>query len=233
MLEVRDIHTYYGDSHVLQGISLQVAEGHCVALLGRNGVGKTTTLKSILGYVPARRGAILYRGEEITREPTFDIIRRGIGFVPEDRGIFASLTVDEHLAVARAASRRRAGRPPAARVYELFPRLGQRRTNYGNQLSGGEQQMLAIGRALVGDPDLLILDEPTEGLAPVIIETLEAALLDIKKTGKTILLVEQNYRTATALADTVYVLSQGRVQFSGTLAALEANPDVKHTHLGV
>jgi len=233
MLEVRDLHTYYGDSHVLQGINLRVAEGGCVALLGRNGVGKTTTLKSILGYVPARQGAILFRGEEITRDRTFDIIRRGIGFVPEDRGIFASLTVDEHLAVARAAGRRRAGRSSAARVYELFPRLAERRTNYGNQLSGGEQQMLAIGRALVGDPDLLILDEPTEGLAPVIIEALEAALLDIKNTGKTILLVEQNYRTATTLADFVYVLSQGGVQFSGTVAALEANPEVKHTHLGV
>jgi branched-chain amino acid transport system ATP-binding protein len=233
MLELDDIHTYYGDSHVLQGISLGVAEGRCVALLGRNGVGKTTTLKSILGYAPPRRGRIAFRGRDITRMPIYDIVQLGIGYVPEDRGIFPSLTVHEHLLMAASAARKRPARRSPDEIYALFPRLAERRTNYGNQTSGGEQQMLAIGRTLVAAPDLLILDEPSEGLAPVIIEMLEEKLHDIKRAGTTILLVEQNYELATALADHVYVLSQGRVQFSGPPAALEANEELKHTYLGV
>jgi branched-chain amino acid transport system ATP-binding protein len=233
MLEVDDIHTYYGDSHVLQGISLGVAEGRCVALLGRNGVGKTTTLKSILGYAPPRRGRIIFSGRDITGLPTFDIVQLGIGYVPEDRGIFPSLTVHEHLLMASAAARRRPARRTPEEIYALFPRLAERRGNHGNQTSGGEQQMLAIGRALVAAPDLLLLDEPSEGLAPVIIETLEEKLHEIKRMGTTILLVEQNYELATALADDVYVLSQGRVQFGGPPAALEANEELKHTYLGV
>jgi branched-chain amino acid transport system ATP-binding protein len=233
MLELDDIHTYYGDSHVLQGISLGVAEGRCVALMGRNGVGKTTTLKSILGYAPPRRGRIAFRGRDITRMPIYDIVQLGIGYVPEDRGIFPSLTVHEHLLMAASAARQRPARRSPDEIYALFPRLAERRANYGNQTSGGEQQMLAIGRALVAAPDLLILDEPSEGLAPVIIEMLEEKLHDIKRTGTTILLVEQNYELATALADHIYVLSQGRIQFSGPPAALEANEELKHTYLGV
>jgi branched-chain amino acid transport system ATP-binding protein len=233
VLEVVDIHTYYSDSHVLQGVSLTVPRGQCVALLGRNGVGKTTTLRSVLGYTPPRRGTIRYCGADITREQTYRIVRRGIGYVPEDRGIFPSLTLSEHLRAAYAQARHRPSRRRPEDIYALFPRLAERRDNYGNQLSGGEQQMLAIGRALVGDPDLLVLDEPSEGLAPVIIDTLEEAFLRVKAEGKTILLVEQNYYLATALADYVYVLSQGCVQFEGTPMDLEANPSIKHTFLGV
>ena len=233
MLALEDVHTYYGDSHVLQGISLAVAERTCVALMGRNGVGKTTTLRTIIGLTPARRGRILYRDKDIARLPTHRIIARGIGFVPEDRGIFPSLTVQEHLDIAYAANRGRPRRRAPDEIYQIFPRLTERRTNYGNQLSGGEQQMLAIGRALVGAPDLLILDEPSEGLAPVIIDALEEKLHEIKRAGTTMLLVEQNYELAISLADHVYVLSQGRIQFSGTPAALEADEAVRHTYLGV
>jgi branched-chain amino acid transport system ATP-binding protein len=233
MLTLEDVHTYYGDSHVLQGISLTVPERTCVALLGRNGVGKTTTLRSIIGLTPARRGRVLYRGEDMTHWPTYRIVAHGIGFVPEDRGIFPSLTVQEHLDVAFAANRGRPHRRAPDEIYQIFPRLTARRGNYGNQLSGGEQQMLAIGRALIGTPDLLILDEPSEGLAPVIIEALEEKMREIKAAGTTMLLVEQNYELATSLADHVYVLSQGRLQFSGTPAALEADETVKHTYLGV
>ena len=233
MLDVADIHTYYDDSHVLQGVSLSVPPGKCVALLGRNGVGKTTTLRSVLGYTPPRRGSISYGGVDITREQTYHIVRRGIGYVPEDRGIFPSLTVAEHIGVAYSQARHRPSRRKPEDIYAMFPRLAERRENYGNQLSGGEQQMLAIGRALVGAPDLLIMDEPSEGLAPVIVEALEETFHRIKAEGKAILLVEQNYHLAIGLADYVYVLSQGRVQFEGTPDALEASPGIKHTYLGV
>jgi branched-chain amino acid transport system ATP-binding protein len=175
----------------------------------------------------------VYRGRDIARLPVYEVVKLGIGYVPEDRGIFPSLTVDEHLAMAYSAARGRPRRRSPDDIYALFPRLAERKTNYGNQTSGGEQQMLAIGRALVAWPELLILDEPSEGLAPVIIEQLEEKLHEIKRMGTTILLVEQNYELATSLADDVYVLSQGKVQFTGTPAALEANEELKHTYLGV
>jgi branched-chain amino acid transport system ATP-binding protein len=233
VLEVVDIHTYYGDSHVLQGVSLSVPRGRCVALLGRNGVGKTTTLRSVLGYAPPRRGTIRYCGAEITRDKTYRIVRRGIGYVPEDRGIFPSLTVAEHIRTAYSQARHRPSRLDEAQVYAMFPRLAERHEHYGYQLSGGEQQMLAIGRALVGNPELLVMDEPSEGLAPVIVETLEHAFRRIKAGGTTILLVEQNYQLATGLADYVYILGQGRIQFEGTPDAIEANPAIKRAYLGV
>jgi branched-chain amino acid transport system ATP-binding protein len=233
MLSVDDIHTYYGDSHVLQGISLAVAPAQCVALLGRNGVGKTTTLRSIVGLTRARRGRVAFNERDITRQPTYRIVRSGIAYVPEDRGIFPSVTVDEHLSMAFSASRGRPTRKPAEYVYSLFPRLAERRSNLGGQLSGGEQQMLAIGRALVAGPDLMILDEPSEGLAPVIIERLEEVLNGVKASGIPILLVEQNYHLATRLADRVYVLSQGRVQFEGSTAELIDNEAVRRTYLSV
>ena len=233
MLEVRDVHTYYGESHILQGISLSVAPSQCVAILGRNGAGKTTTLRSILGLTPARRGRIMFKGADITRAATYRIVRSGIAFVPEDRGIFPTVTVEEHLAIARAAAKHRPARQPLEYVFEVFPRLAERRHSLGGQLSGGEQQMLAIGRALVAGPDLMVLDEPSEGLAPVIIETLEQVLKAVKASGIPILLVEQNYHLATRLADYVYVLSQGRVQFSGQTQALIANEDIRRTYLSV
>ena len=233
MLEVRDIHTYYGDSHVLHGVNLEVSAGTCVALLGRNGAGKTTTLKSILGYTPPRQGTIAFQGRDIGRMATFKIIRQGIGYVPEDRGIFPSLTVDEHFRVAFSQTSEGAPRRTAEEIYDFFPRLGERRRNYGNQLSGGEQQMVAIGRALIGEPELLILDEPSEGLAPVIIDQLEEAFHRIKQSGKTMLLVEQNYHLATSLADQCFVLVHGTNVWSGSAEALEANDEVKRQHLGV
>lgn len=233
MLKVEHLHTYYGESHILQGVDLSVATAQCVAVLGRNGAGKTTTLRSILGLTPARRGRVVFNGIDITRMPTHRIVRSGIAFVPEDRGIFPTVTVEEHLAIAHGASKHRPRRKPVEYVFGIFPRLAERRKSLGGQLSGGEQQMLAIGRALVAGPDLMILDEPSEGLAPVIIEKLEAVLKDVKASGTPILLVEQNYHLATQLADYVYVLSQGRVQFAGDTKSLIANDDVRRTYLSV
>lgn len=233
MLELSNVHAYYGESHILQGIDLNVAPAQCVAILGRNGAGKTTTLRSIMGLVPARQGQIVFKGEDITRTATYRIVRSGMAFVPENRGIFANVTVEEHLAIARSAARHRPARKSIEYVYDVFPRLAERRFSLGGQLSGGEQQMLAVGRALIVGPDLMVLDEPSEGLAPVIVETLERVLMDVKASGVPILLVEQNYHLATRLADYVYVLSQGRVQFAGDTDALLANDDVRRTYLSV
>jgi branched-chain amino acid transport system ATP-binding protein len=233
MLKVSGVHTYYGESHILQGVALSVAPAQCVAILGRNGAGKTTTLRSILGLTPARRGQIIFKGTDITQSATHRIVRSGIAFVPEDRGIFPTVTVEEHLAIAFGASKHRSTRKPIEYVLEIFPRLAERRHSLGGQLSGGEQQMLAIGRALVTGPDLMILDEPSEGLAPVIIETLEEVLKNVRMAGIPILLVEQNYHLAMRLADYVYVLSQGRVQFSGEMQALVANESIRRTYLSV
>src|SRR6056297_4160518 len=231
LLTATEMHTYYGDSHVLHGVSLQVNRGECVSLLGRNGAGKSTTLRSILGLTPARSGTITFAGKDITRNPTHRNIREGIGYVPEDRGIFSSLTVREHLDVAMWAN----GKSVSQRdeVLKLFPRISERMGHFGQQLSGGEQQMLAIARALLAEPELLILDEPSEGLAPIIVEEERDTLLRIKGRGTSILLVEQNVAMAMAVADSLTVLSQGIVQFSGTPAELEAQPDIKETHLGI
>jgi branched-chain amino acid transport system ATP-binding protein len=233
MLSVRDIHTYYGESHVLQGVSLSVEGSQCVALLGRNGAGKTTTLRSILGLTVPRSGEVTFNGERITHLPTYRIVRRGIAFVPEDRGIFATVSVEEHLSMALGACRRRPSRKETSFVFDVFPRLAERRRSLGGQLSGGEQQMLAIGRALIVGPDLMVLDEPSEGLAPVIIEKLEEVLLTVKRLGMPILLVEQNYHLATRLADYVYVLSQGSVKFAGDTNALTEDANVRRTYLSV
>ena len=218
MLRVEHLHTYYGESHILQGVDLSVSAAQCVALLGRNGAGKTTTLRSILGLTPARGGHVIFNGTDITRLPTHRIVKSGIAFVPEDRGIFPTVTVEEHLAIALGASKHRPRRKPVEYVFEIFPRLAERRRSLGGQLSGGEQQMLAIGRALVAGPDLMILD---------------AVLKDLKASGTPILLVEQNYHLATQLADYVYVISQGRVQFAGDTQLLIANEDIRRTYLSV
>jgi branched-chain amino acid transport system ATP-binding protein len=233
MLKIEHLHTYYGESHVLQGIDLSVAPAQCVAVLGRNGAGKTTTLRSVLGLTPVRRGRVVFNGIDITRLPTHRIIKLGLSYVPEDRGIFASVTVEEHLAMARSALRNRTGRKDISYVFDVFPRLAERRHSLGGQLSGGEQQMLAIGRALIAGPDLLILDEPSEGLAPVIIMKLQEVLLAVKALGMPILIVEQNYHLATRLADYVYVLSQGTVKFAGETKSLIADDTVRRTYLSV
>jgi branched-chain amino acid transport system ATP-binding protein len=238
ILEVRDIHTYYGESHVLQGVSLDVPEGRVVALLGRNGVGKTTLMRSIIGFTPPRRGSIRYRGEEIAGLPSHRIARLGIGLVPQGRRVFPSLDVGEHLTVnARppvpAAATARATPWTLDRVLGLFPRLRERRKNRGNALSGGEQQMLVTGRALVTNPDLLLLDEPTEGLAPLIVRELGRIIGGLRADGISILLVEQNLGFALDLADHVYVLSKGRIVHASTPDELIANDEIKRRYLGV
>jgi branched-chain amino acid transport system ATP-binding protein len=233
MLEVEHLHTYYGESHILQGIDLSVAPAQCVAILGRNGAGKTTTLRSVLGLTPVRRGRVVFNGIDITRLPTHRIIRLGLAYVPEDRGIFSSVTVEEHLAMARSACGNRTSCKDIGYVFDIFPRLAERRRSLGGQLSGGEQQMLAIGRALIAGPGLLILDEPSEGLAPVIIAKLQEVLLAVKALGTPILIVEQNYQLATRLADYVYVLSQGAVKFAGKTKSLIDNDTIHRTYLSV
>jgi branched-chain amino acid transport system ATP-binding protein len=237
ILEVRDIHTYYGESHVLQGVTLGVPEGRVVALLGRNGVGKTTLIRSIIGFTPPRRGSIRYRGAEIAGLPSHRIARLGIGLVPQGRRVFPSLDVGEHLTV-NARRPGEATRPRSApwtldRVVGLFPRLRERLRNRGNALSGGEQQMLVTGRALVTNPDLLLLDEPTEGLAPLIVRELGRIISDLRAEGISILLVEQNLGFALDLADHVYVLSKGAIVHASTPAELIANDAVKARYLGV
>ena len=232
LLQLRAVDTYYGHSHVLQGVSLEVASASVVALLGRNGAGKSTTLKSIMGIVAAARGTIHFDGAPIHHRSPHQIARRGIAYIPEDRGIFPSLTVDEHLGLSRRLGAAGRGYTIEA-LYEELPLLAARRRNRGNQLSGGEQQMLAIARALTLAPRLLILDEPTEGLAPIVVEHIARILHTLKAAGMTMLLVEQNYPFAVDLADQVYILGKGRIRWQGTAAALEQSPEVRATWLGV
>ena len=232
LLSMEAVDTYYGRSHVLQNVSLEVAGGSVVALLGRNGAGKSTALKSIMGIAAAARGSIRFAGEAIEHLPPHRIARRGIAYVPEDRGIFASLTVDEHLSLN---PRPAAGghRVPVEELYEEFPLLAERRRNRGNELSGGEQQMLAIARAITLSPRLLILDEPTEGLAPIVVERIAGIVHNLRAAGMTMLLVEQNYPFAIGLAEHVYVLGKGRIRWHGTATELDRSPEVRSTWLGV
>jgi branched-chain amino acid transport system ATP-binding protein len=234
ILAVKEVYTSYGLSQILFGVSLEVREGECICLLGRNGVGKTTTLRSIMGLTPPRQGQVLYKGQDITGKPAFRVAKLGIGFVPEDRRIFPDLTVRENLDVAR--------KPPASvhasewtveRVYGLFPILANLNDRKGGYLSGGEQQMLTIGRTLMGNPDLLLLDEPSEGLAPLVIRDLGVQIKRLKDEGITILLCEQNAKFATALSDRAYVLEKGHVRFSGTIKALQENEEVRQQYLAL
>ncbi|MFO0987238.1 MAG: ABC transporter ATP-binding protein [Alphaproteobacteria bacterium] len=229
MLEVEDLHAYYGESHVLQGISLAVPKGEVVALMGRNGAGKTTTMRAIVGLVTPRRGGVRFAGRPLAGLRTYEIAQGGVALVPETRGIFPSLTVLENLTVAA----RGAGPWTLRRVFETFPRLEQRRKNLGGQLSGGEQQMLSIARALMTHPELLMLDEPGEGLAPIIVQDIHRILANLKDEGVTMLLVEKSFAFATSLADTVYVIGKGQVRWQGPAEGLKAAEDVKSTWLGV
>ena len=222
LLEVRDLHTAYGEARVLFGVSLQVAPGECVCLLGRNGVGKTTTMRSIMGLTPPSRGSVLWRGRPITGWAPHRVARLGIGFVPEDRRIFAELSVWENLDVARHAATR-TGHWTIEAVFDLFPVLAGLRDRQGGFLSGGEQQMLTIARTLMGNPDLLLLDEPSEGLAPLVVDALLAKIGELKAQGLTILLAEQGVDFSLALADRVYVLEKGAVRFTGAAAALKSD----------
>jgi branched-chain amino acid transport system ATP-binding protein len=234
ILEVQDLYTSYGLSQILFGISLTVNEGECVALLGRNGVGKTTTLRSIMGLTAPRQGMVRYKGQDITGKPAYRVAKLGIGFVPEDRRIFPDLSVRENLDVARKS--------PASphstawtveRVYELFPILAKLNERKGGYLSGGEQQMLTIGRTLMGNPDLLLLDEPSEGLAPLVVRDLSMQIQRLKAEGITILLCEQNAKFATALSDRAYVLEKGQVRFAGSIAELRDNEEVRRQYLAL
>ena len=230
MLALSDVHTYYGESHVLQGITLSVGPGEVVTILGRNGMGKTTLMRSIIGFTPPRRGRVRFKGDDITRWPPYRMVERGMALVPQGRRVFASLTVRENLEVARHGQR---GRWTLPRVLELFPRLGDRVQNRGNKLSGGEQQMLAIGRALMTDPDLLLMDEPTEGLAPLLVRDVGRVIAGLKREGLSILLVEQNLPLALSVADRVHILSRGQIVHSSRPAELMANEEVKSRFLGV
>jgi branched-chain amino acid transport system ATP-binding protein len=231
ILEVCDIHTFYGDAYVLQGLSLQLEQGQILGLLGRNGVGKTTLVNSIVGFTPPRRGKILFKGVDITRAASFETIRGGMGLVPQGRRVFPTLSVEENLTVAGRNLDRHGWN--LERVYALFPRLLERRSQRAKTLSGGEQQMLAIGRGLMTNPDCLIMDEPSEGLAPIIIQGVWDAIARLKQEGLSILLVEQNAALALKLVDYVHVMSKGQVVYSARPDELAANEQVKSSYLGI
>lgn len=231
ILEVHDIHTYYGDAYVLQGLSLGLEQGQILGLLGRNGVGKTTLVNSIVGFNPPRRGRILFRGVEITRSSSFEVIRGGLGLVPQGRRVFPTLSVEENLRVAERGTARRGW--DLRRVYALFPRLEERSAQRARTLSGGEQQMLAIARALMTNPDCLIMDEPSEGLAPIIIHGVWEAIGKLKAEGLSILLVEQNAALALKLVDYVHIMSKGRVVYSAEPQELWSNEEIKSNFLGI
>ena len=228
MLEVDSIHTYYGESHVLHGVSLRVAPGEAVALLGRNGAGKTTAIRSIVGFTPPRAGRVVFEGQAIERWPAYRIARRGLALVPQGRRIFAPLSVRENLLLGA-----RAEGWTLERVFELFPRLRERQAQLGGTLSGGEQQMLAIARALLTNGRLLLLDEPSEGLAPLLVREIGMILTALKAQRLSLLLVEQNYHLALRVADRVYVMNKGQIVYQGTPAGLEADEEVKRRYLGV
>ena len=231
ILEAEQIHTYYGTSHILFGISFEVREGESVCLLGRNGAGKTTTLRSIIGLTPPRSGKIRFRGKDIVGKPPYRIAQLGIGFVPDDRRIFPDLTVRQNILVARRE--REGANWNLDSVYNLFPKLQQLDTHMGTQLSGGEQQMLTIARTLMTNPDLLLLDEPGEGLAPLVIKTMEVQLGEIKKMGLNMLICEHNVGLALALSDRGYVMDKGAIHYHGTIEELRGNEEVRKKYLMV
>ncbi|HZQ03304.1 MAG TPA: ABC transporter ATP-binding protein [Gaiellaceae bacterium] len=232
VLELRGVHTYYGESHILHGVDLSVSSGQVVALLGRNGVGKTTTVRSIVGFTPPRSGKVVFKGKDIAGLPAQRIARMGISLVPQGRRVFGSLTVREHLKIFGANGGTNGW--DLDRVVSIFPRLGDRLKQRAGGLSGGEQQMLAIGRALITNPDLLVMDEITEGLSPVMVEATVNVIRNLKETeGQTILLVEQNLPMALGLADYVYVMNKGAIVFEGLAEKLESAHDVHALYLGV
>lgn len=236
MLEVTDVHAYRGQNYVLQGVSLVAPSGTCTTILGRNGMGKTTLIRTLMGLNPAASGKIVWNGHRVDGLDPYRIARLGLGLVPQGRHVFASLTVEENLTL-NAPRRSHRPRGQAAwtleRIYSLFPQLFDRRDNRGNQLSGGEQQMLAIGRALSTNPRMLLMDEPSEGLAPVVVNRVAEVIETLRSEKIGILLVEQHYSLGTRCADNVYIIAKGRVVWEGTASELDSNDDVKSQHLGV
>ena len=237
LLEVKELNTYYGMSHVLQGISLTVAQGEIVALLGRNGMGKSTTLKSIMGLVKPRSGSVIFDRRDITGYPPYKAARAGIGYVPEERRIFPNLTVLDNLDLGikagRAAVPENQNAWTVERIFKHFPILKERIHQKGKHLSGGEQQMLTIGRSLMGNPELLLVDEPTEGLAPLLVKGVRDILEGINKAGVSILLVEHNIKVAVSLANSIYLMGKAHIGFAGTLEELKAQPEMREKYLGV
>jgi branched-chain amino acid transport system ATP-binding protein len=230
LLEVTNLNSYYGDSHILFDVSMRVERNEVVALLGRNGAGKSTTLKSLMGVVTPRNGQVIFDGNDVAGQKSHTIAQAGMQLVHEDRRIFGSLNVEENIVLAGLTA---SNKWPIARIYEMFPRLKERRTSRGTDLSGGEQQMLAIARALVRDPKIILLDEPFEGLAPVIVRDLMKACRALADAGQTIVLVEQNLAATLALADRVYIINNGHIAHEAPAADLKANPEVLHRYLGV
>lgn len=236
MLEVKDVHTYYGESHILQGISLHVESKECVALLGPNGMGKTTTLRTIMGLTPAREGSIHFRGQDITSMAPFRIARLGIGYVPEDRGIFNTLTVIQNLKVPFLNLKQhnaKKWKEIEAQVYTLFPILHERQKQLAGTLSGGEQQMLATARSIISGEEMVLLDEPTEGIAPMLVQNLIEAFRKLKAQGHTMLLVEQDIQTAIEVGDRFYVLEKGRIKLENSMDFLCNKPDILYQYLGI
>lgn len=234
MFEVIDLHAYYGLSHVLQGISLDVTEGQVACLLGRNGAGKSTTLKGIMGIVPPSiQGRILFHGAEITRMAPEVIARRGIAYVPEERRIFPELTVYENLKIAQFYARRRDDGWTLQKIVQLFPIIEKRKMNEGRQLSGGEQQMVAIARALIANPELILMDEPSEGLAPLLVKTVSDTIVEIKRDRITVLLVEQNFEMTVEVGDLFYVLNKGQIVFRGSGEEILAQEEIRKQYLSV
>ena len=231
MLEVNDLHTYYGETHVVQGVSLKVEKGSVIAILGRNGMGKTTIIRSIIGFTPAREGSIRFKGKEISGLRPYEIARMGLALVPQGRGIFPSLTVKENLLIAARNDKKNQGWT-LDRIYSLFPILKERAKLYANLLSGGEQQMLAIARALMTNPELVLMDEPSEGLAPLVVKQISQLIKQLKGS-LSVLLAEQNLYMALELADYIYVVSKGEIVYESSPEELRNNEEVKSKHLGV
>ncbi len=230
-LSVAELDAAYGQAQVLFDVSLEVGAGEAVALLGRNGAGKSTTFRAILGLIARRGGRIVFDGEDISRRPAYEIVRRGLGYVPEDRRIFSDLTVEENLQVGRQPPRHNAPTWTLERVFGIFPNLRELRGRAGARISGGEQQMLTIARTLMGNPSLLLLDEPSEGLAPRIVEQMIEAIREMKREGLSLFVSEQNLAFARLVAERVYVIEKGTIRFAGTMAEFEARPDVRDAYL--
>src|ERR1700716_53023 len=232
-LSVDGLNSYYGPAHILFDIALEVDDGEVVALLGRNGAGKSTTFRSIVGLVEQRTGRIIFEGKDVSDQPTHSIVSRGLGYVPEERRIFTDLTVEENLEVGRQPVRASARHWTREKLFALFPNLGEMRGRPGGRMSGGEQQMLTIARTLMGNPSLVLLDEPSEGLSPKILEHMVDAILVMKKEGVSILVSEQNLHFAKLISDRAYIIERGRICFSGTMNELDARPDIRDAHLAL